>query len=262
MKLLFVFLAAGLVGCANPYASFYFDQTGGLDVTQSDRVVLSDAPPKIYRGSEPGADGKALLQMGYAMVGYSHFNAASASEPQLVEQAKKVHAEMVVTYSEYTNTVSGSIPLVLPNTTTSSTTMTGSAYGSGGYTSMTGSAYTTTTGSQTTYIPYNTNRYDFFATYWVKMKPFSFGAYFEDLTAEVRREIGSNKGIIVTTVVNDSPAFIADIFEGDILKSFNGQEIVNAADFAAKISASSGQRVEVGVLRGAELLLKQVELRD
>ena len=127
---------------------------------------------------------------------------------------------------------------------------------------MSGTAYTTSTGTQTTYIPYNTNRYDFAATYWVKMKPFSFGIYFDELTPEVRREIGSNKGVVVMTVVNDSPAFMADIFEGDILKSFNGEEIVNANDFAEKIAAAAGQSVEVEVLRGPETLLKQVQLRD
>ena len=262
MKLIPVLLAAILVGCANPYSAFYFDQTGGLDVTQSDRVVLSDAPPKIYRGSDPQADQRALLQMGYAMVGYSHFNAASASESQLVAHATKVHAEMVVTYSEYTNTLSGSIPLTLPNTTTSSTTMTGSAYGTSGYAAMSGTAYTTTTGTQTTYIPYNTNRYDFSATYWVKLKPFSFGIYFDDLTPETRREIGSNKGVVVTTVVNDSPAFMADIFEGDILRSFNGETVINTHDLANKMSAASGQRVEVEIIRGAETLFKQVQLRE
>ena len=262
MKLLLTLIALGLVGCANPYAAFYFDQTGGLDITQSDRVVLSDAPPKVYRGNDPEADRKTLLQNGYALVGYSHFNAASASESQLIAQAKKVRAEMVVTYSAYTNTVSGTIPLTMPNTRTSTTTMTGSAYGPSGYTSMSGTAYTTSTGTQTTYIPYSTNRYDFAADYWVKLKPFSFGAYFDDLTPEARREIGSNKGVIVTTVVNDSPAFMADIFEGDILRSFNDEEIVNSVDFGAKISGAAGQRVEVGVLRGAEMLLKQVELRD
>lgn len=262
MKHLLVVVVLGLAGCANPYAAFYFDQTGGVDITQSDRVVLTGAPPKVYRGQDPEADRKALLQNGYAMVGYSHFNAASASEPQLMAHAKKVHAEMVVTYSTYTNTVSGNIPLTMPNTTTSTTTMTGSAHGPSGYTSMSGTAYTTSTGTQTTYIPYSTNRYDFAATYWVKLKPFSFGVYFDDLSPEVRRQIGSNKGVIITTVVNDSPAFMADIFEGDILRSFNGSEIVNSIDFQEMISTAAGQTIEVEVLRGSETLIKMVQLRE
>lgn len=262
MKHVLILMALSLVGCANPYAAYYFDQTGGMDITKSDRIVLSGVPPTVYRGQDPEADRKALLQNGYAMVGYSHFNAASASDSQLIAQAKKVHAELVITYSAYTNTVSGAIPFTTPNTTTSTTTMTGSAYGPSGYTSMSGTAYTTSTGTQTTYIPYSTNRYDFAATYWVKMKPFSFGVYFDDLSPEMRRQIGSNKGVIIITVVNDSPAFMADIFEGDILRSFNGNEIVNSSALQEMIAAAAGQSVEVELLRGTETLLKQVQLRE
>lgn len=105
VKLLLKLIALGLVGCANPYAAF--DQTSGLDITQSDRIVCSDAPPKVFRGNDPEADRKALLQNGYALIGHSRFNAASAFESQLVTHAQKVHAKMVVTYSAYTNFVSG-----------------------------------------------------------------------------------------------------------------------------------------------------------
>jgi len=250
-----------LAGCANPYAQFYTDQTDGEDLAASDRVILSNAPPKVYAGSEPEADSQTMMQNGYVMVGYSHFNAASAEEPQLLAQAKKVHAEIVLTYAEYTNTVSGAVPLTLPNTQTSNTTMTGTAYGSGGFTTMSGTATTTTTGTKTTYIPYNTNRYDFGASYWVKLKPLSLGVYYDDLTPETRRAIGSNKGVYVVTVVNDSPAFMADIFPGDIIKRINGAEVINSEDCSSRIRALAGTTVDLAILRDGEEVTKTVELR-
>ena len=201
------------------------------------------------------------MQNGYALVGYSSFNAAKATESQLIAQAEAVNAEIVLSYAEYTNTVSGVVPLTLPDTQVSQTTMSGTAYGSGGYTSMNGTATTTTTGTKTTYIPYSTNRYDFEASYWVKLKPMSLGVYAEDLTTETRRAIGSNKGAFINLVVNDSPAFMADLFPGDIVRRFNGEEVINTQDFIDRISASAGSTVTITVLRDGEEITKTIALR-
>jgi S1-C subfamily serine protease len=259
---IFALLSLAFVGgCANPFTQFYTDTTGGVDITQSEMVVLADQAPQIYAGGDIETDRETMLQNGYAIVGYSSFNAANATETQLRAQAEKVNAEIVVYYSEYTNTVSGSVPLTLPTTQTSTTNMQGTAYGSGGYATMTGTATTTTTGSRTTYIPYSTDRYDFAATYWVKLKPMSLGVYFEDLTTETRQRIGSNKGVFITTVVNDSPAFMADIFPGDIVRTMNGRKVISQQDFSEKIAASAGKRVELGLLRDDELITKVVQLR-
>ena len=261
MRILALLTLTCLGGCANPFATFYTDTAGGIDVTTSDRVILSDEPPKAYAGNDIEADRQTMLQNGYTMVGYSHFNAANATETQMLGQAKKVSAEIVVYYSEYTNTVSGSVPLTLPTTQTSTTNMQGTAYGSGGWATMSGTAITTTTGSQTTYIPYSTNRYDFSATYWVKLRPMALGVHFEDLTPETRKRIGSNKGVFITTVINDSPAFMADFFPGDIVKSLNGRDVVNQQDFTTRIGAVAGQKVEIQLLRDDGLITKTVQLR-
>lgn len=261
MRVMIFAVTSLLAGCANPYAQFYTDQTGGVDLSTAETVILSNAPPTVYAGSDPKVDYQTMLQNGYGMVGYSYFNAAQASESQLLAQARKVRAEMVLTYSEYTNTVSGAVPLTLPNTQTSHTTMSGTAYGSGGYATMNGTATTTATGTSTTYIPYNTNRYDFGASYWVKLKPMSLGVYVEELTPETRRAIGSNKGAFVTTVVNDSPAFMADIFPGDIVRRFNGEEVINQQDLINRISTSAGTTIELVLLRDGDEITKMVALR-
>lgn len=250
-----------LGGCANPFATYYTDMTGGMDITQSDRVILSGQPPTAYRGTDVEADTRTMRANGYGLVGYSHFNAPSVMESQMMAQATAVNAEVVVHYSEYTNTVSGSIPLTTPKTETSTSNIQGSAYGSGGYTNFSGTATTTTNTTQTTYIPYNTRRYDFMATYWVKMKPPSLGLYVEDLLPETRRAIGSNKGVFITTVVNDSPAFMADILAGDIVKAINGNEVIDSEDFMELISLFRGQQVSIDVLRGDETVTKDVQLR-
>ena len=169
---------------------------------------------------------------------------------------------MVISYSDYTGTRSGVVPLTLPDTQTSTTNMSGNVYGSGGYASMTGTATTTTTGSKTTYIPYSTDRYDFIATYWVKLKSQAFGAYFENLSQDQRREIGSNKGALLTIIVNGSAAFNADFFPGDIIRKVNNAEVIDIESFSQLIRHHKGQSVTIELVRDKETIVKQVQLNN
>lgn len=262
MRLISIALCLILTGCANGYSQFYHDRTGGIDITQYDAAIISNDTPTVYRGRDLEADSLGMLQNGYMMVGYSSYNGANGSESQIIQQARKAHATMAISYSEYTSTRSGVIPLTLPDTQTSTTNMSGSVYGSGGYASMTGTATTTTTGSKTTYIPYSTDRYDFIATYWVKLKPQAFGAYFENLSQEQRREIGSNKGALLTIIVNGSPAFNADFFPGDIIRKVNNAEVVDIESFSQLIRRHKGQSVTIELVRDNETIGKQVQLNN
>jgi hypothetical protein len=205
-------------GCATLFAQFYYDKTGGADLTKLPSVVLPTGEPQVYRGNKPEQDALKMFEDNYNLIGYSLFNARNVDENSAVAQAKKVHAPVVILYSKYTGSVSGSIPLTLPDTQTSSTSLYGSAYGYGGYASYSGTAYTTTYGSKTTYIPYTVHRSDYLATYWIKMKPPIFGTHIKDLTPEIRQQIGSNKGMLVYAVIKGSPAFEADILKSDVLK--------------------------------------------
>lgn len=177
-------------------------------------------------------------------------------------QAKAVQAELVLVYSKYTGTRSGVMPLTLPDTQTSTTTLSGSAYGSGGYGSFYGTANTTTYGSKTMYMPYSVDRYDCLATYWIKMKPPIFGVYVRDLTPEIRQSIGSNKGLLVNAVVKNSPAFRADILKGDILRKIGDVELYDPASFREIVAKFAGQKVMVDILRDGKELQKEIQLEQ
>ena len=47
-----------------------------------------------------------------------------------------------------------------------------------------------------------------------------------DLTDDLRKQLGSNRGVVVNVVVKGSPAFNADIMRGDIITQIN-KEIVS-----------------------------------
>lgn len=177
MKRLILLIALLVTGCANPFAKFYQDRTGGIDLASSPYVVLPSGEPKLYQGTDPKTDQQSMLENGYSLVGFSSFNASNINVDNALIQAKTVHAEIVLVYSKYTGTNSGVLPFTLPDTQTSTTTLSGSVYGSGGYGNLYGTANTTTYGSKTMYIPYSVDRYDCFASYWIKMKPPIFGVY-------------------------------------------------------------------------------------
>ena len=249
-----------LAGCAAPFSKYYYDQTGGIDVAQAPTVVHTEGKPRLLRGNSVKDDSLKMLEEGYAMIGYSSFNAGNVNEKGALSQAKKVHAAAVIIYSKYTNTVSGAMPLTLPNTQTSSTSLYGSAYGSGGYANYSGNAYTTTYGTRTAYIPYSVRRSDYLATYWVKLKKPIFGAHLRELSTETRQELGSNHGMMVNAVIDGSPAFQADILRGDILRKIGNLEIASTGDFQTALKRYQGKSVSVVVFRNGETLVKKLKL--
>jgi membrane-associated protease RseP (regulator of RpoE activity) len=251
-----------LLGCANNFSKFYYDKTGGIDLSKSPNVILSNDDPKILRGGNPEIDGQNMLEQGYALVGYSSFNSKNVNENQAILQAKQVYASVVILYSKYTHTVSGSIPLTLPTTHTSTTDVVGNTYGPGGVNTFSGTATTTTYGSQTTYIPYSVDRYDFLATYWIKRKPPVLGVIPNDLNQETRQKIGSNKGVIVRAVVKNSPAFRADILKDDIIRKIEDMEVFDARSFLEAVAKYQGRTVNIIILRNGQEINKEIKLNE
>jgi len=262
--LAFLLTVGQLFGCApNPYTKFYYDQSGGKDVLTMPQVVPPEpnAKPLLFQGGgDKNNDYIAMFENGYTNIGYSSFNGSNVNTDLALKQAIKVHASAIVLYSQYRNTVSGVMPLTLPNTQISTTNMNGTAYGSGGFGTFNGHATTTTTGTQTTYIPYNVDRYDYGATYWIKIKPPIFGVRYQDLNADTRAKLESNKGVEVIAVVKNSPEYKADIFRGDILRKVGAQDIYDSKSFSDSLERYKGQLVEVEIFRNGKTLNKEIEL--
>jgi len=254
-------LSALLQGCATPFAQFYYDQTGGADLSKLPSVVLPTGEPQVYRGSDQEQDALIMLEDNYNLVGYSSFNAGNVDEDGAIKQAKKVNASVVILYSKYAGTVSGSVPLTLPDTRTSSTSLYGNAYGSGGYASYSGTAHTTTYGTKTMYIPYTVVRSDYLSTYWIKMKPPIFGTYIRDLTPEIKQQIGSNKGVLIYAVIKGSPAFEADILNSAVLRKIGDVAVFDMDSFQKALADYEGRETDVVIVRGDKELHKSVKLQ-
>jgi hypothetical protein len=255
-------LCSTLGGCINPYAQFYIDQTGGKDITQEPSIITSTGEPKLIQGVDVDADTKRMLENSYSLIGFSSFNAASVNQQSAVAQAKRVHAETVIVYSHYTNTLQGVMPITTPDTQTYNTYNSGTIYGSGGgYANYSGSSYGTSYGTKTTYMPYAIARYDYFASFWVKIRP-ALGIYFDDLTDELRKRMESNKGAYITIVVKNSPAFVNDLLPGDVIRRVNNTEIIDKEHLRNVIGNEKGNEIEIQIDRNGQTVTKHIRLQN
>ncbi|NCA70503.1 MAG: PDZ domain-containing protein [Sphingobacteriia bacterium] len=246
-----------LQGCATPFSEFYYDFTEGVDLTKDPRVVLPTGDPQLYRGTDPEQDAVRMFQDGYILIGYSQFNAGRVDEDDAVRHAKSLHASVVILYSKYTGSVSGVVPLTLPDTSTTTSQVSGIVHGK----PYSGTVETTTYGSTTTYMPYTVHRSDYLATYWMKLsKTPAFGVVIIDLTPENKQHIGSNQGMLIYAVIKGSPAFQADLLEGDILRAIGDSPVFDQDTFNRAVDRYQGTETDVTLFRGTREIHRSVKI--
>lgn len=218
MRILLTLGVCLLCGCASGYAKFYRSAVGATpEVITKNRAAPAPKAPALERaGGAPVDVVAAYGRRGYALIGYSSFNSGRReSDSAAVAQGADVGADIVVVVDpRYTGSVSTTVPITTPTATTSYTTGTATAYGPGGPVTAYGNATTTTYGSQTNYLPLTIQRFDYGALYFYK-RHWVFGALFRDLNDDERRALQSNRGVYVSTLVDGSPAFNADILAGE-----------------------------------------------
>lgn len=245
-----------LTGCTNPFAKFYQDSSGGLDVSNSPLVVLPAGEPRIFSGTNPGVDRQRMLEEGYGLLGFSSFDARHADATDALSHAKAVHAELVLLYASVQATNSGRAPLVPLDAPASSETTSGSA--SGGLESASKAVNPAADDTQNKTAPETAVHY--YASYWIKRSPPIFGAQVRDISPELRQSVSGKKGVVVSAVVRNSPAARADIHTADILQKIGDTDLYTAKAFPGVLEKFAGQKVAIELLRGADALRKEVQL--
>ena len=161
--------------------------------------------------------------------------------------------------SKYTHTISGAMPLEVPQTTTSFSTGTATAFGPGGTATAYGSGMTTTYGSQTVMMPYSIARSDFGAIFFAKVRP-KVGIFYLPTDEETRKRLQTNAGVIVKEVMEGSPAFRADILPGDVILAIENDQIQSAENCQQMINKYEGQNVVFHLNRDGKSLEKKIEI--
>jgi PDZ domain len=267
-----IFTLLVVAGCVNGFEKYYKPSPNADQILKSPYNAPVSATPLIYNYSnDPKVDNHNALRAGYVPIGSADFyaNARKVSQSQLVAQAKSVGASLVLIHTSFRDTVSGSVPFTVPNApivSTVSTSGTVNSYGSGGYATGTysGTGTITTPGGSTTYqMPYQFDRNNYDATFWVKRdtSKIMLGINPGPLTDAQRHELQRNSGIVAAVVVNGTPAFQANILEGDILLKINDEDLIEPATMVAQTEKYAGQTVTFQILRDGQPKTIRVTLR-
>jgi hypothetical protein len=264
MRSLFVAVLAVsfLAGCANGFKQFYTPFPGATpELIAAERVSPPPATPFVERSQPAPADQvlAAYARRGYSPVGSSMFNGGGqVSEEQAVAQGRDVGADLVLIFNpRYTGTVTSTVPITTPTSSTTYSSGTATAYGPGGPVTAYGTGTATTYGTTTTYVPISVNRSDYGAVYFVKRKQ-HFGAFWRNLNDSERQQMQTNKGVVITLVVDGAPAYAADILVGDIITQVNGEPVTSQEALNQYLRARRGQAVLVDLVRNGNKLQKTV----
>lgn len=260
------FILLLLSGCASGYKSFYTPAPG----ITPESIAINRANPApaipVLERSAPG-NSEAILtayaKRGYVMIGHAMFNSGmTESESAALKQGKTVGADLVLVFNpQYTGSVTSNIPVTTPTTTTSYTTGSATAYGSGGSVTAYGNATTTTYGTRTTYIPMTVNRSDYGAVFFVKQR-FNFGAFARDLNDSERQKLQTNKGAVIVAIVDDTPAFMADVLPGDIISTIDGEPVYGQSSYTRMLDGRRGKKIRIEIIRNGERIEKIVQLNQ
>jgi len=226
----------GCVTTSNGFGQFYQDMIG---------TGITNVPPysgttEILVASNPTNDVKDLYRNGFVLLGTSAFQGPPQPDVALMSQAKKVGADFVLLRSAYLGSHQAAVPWVQYNpgqtyTTASSGTVNATAWGGGGYAYGTGNYFgtstTTTPGTfSTQVIPLTVHRYEYEAGFFRRKKPPILGVLPQPLPPEIRQKLERNTGAFIWVVMAGSPAFNANILEGDVILKINGLDVLSDAD--------------------------------
>ena len=120
---------------------------------------------------------------------------------------------------------------------------------------------TTTPGTvHTDYVPYETRVYEYSAYFWRRMKPDIFGATFKPIPDDLRTKLQRNTGAYIDVVVQDSPAFKANVMQADVLIQVAEEPVATVTEALTALRSHAGKKVQVKVIRDTQTIPFEVQL--
>jgi C-terminal processing protease CtpA/Prc len=229
---------------ANDWEKFYTPSSFAKDRL----IPASDEPELIPSTGSVEDDIKAMWERGFAPIGYSFFNTGNSKTKDAQKLAKKLRARYFVIRTQLTSSYTTNMPWTSPKTTTSYTSGTVSASGSGGYAQGNYSGTATTQSTQTSYIPITINRFDKGAIYFAETPKRGIGVFVRKPTDGEARAIDTRRAFFIMAVRDGSPAYKADILPGDVIIRVNDQP----ADVENWEAALRGLSLSVKILRNGQ----------
>ena len=262
LSLVLILPCVFLSGCiTNNYQKFF--NPPNFTVSNSNGFQPYSGGTVVYNTSDFQRDGEILLRGGYGDIGFSGFSGGgSATKEQLLEHAKAIGADVVLSNVEFQGSSQSALPVLTYNPGTSSTTYSQGSANAQAYNNRGGSAYgtasysgTSTTTSPGTYstqvIPITVNTYKWEASFWRKMLPPILGVRAENLPATLRQKLQRNSGAHVTMVIDGSPAFYANILPGDVIIGIGDETNIIGDEIFSVALKYAGRKIDIKLLRAS-----------
>ena len=252
-----IFLLIFTVGC-NPFIKHY----QGLEHAHLEPgYIPSSKEIEIKFSSDIKRDAYAKIRESYFLVGQSNFiiNPSYVSIEQIKEQASRIGAEVVLVSEKYRQTVTGSMPLLVPDSKTSHTDIYTSTNTPYGVLNTSGVASTTTYGTKTINMPYRTSVNEYHALFFAKYK-YKWGFYVDELDNQDRERLHTNTGVKIVNIVNNTPFFNARIFIGDVILKINDQSIYSTKQFKKIKINPQITTMDLTINRNGKIINKTVSL--
>ena len=249
-----------LAGCANPYAKSY-KSLSDPEYIAAYRTAPAPAEPTLALGTNPVQDVQTYYENSFEALGFSMFSDELSTQQKAIEQGRTVGADLVVYYEPiYQRTNTQAVPVSLPTQQTVSSYGQATAYNNyGGTATAYGSSYATVSGQQWTAIQVSRDSYFQTATYYVRTNQ-PLGLHFRAPTTAEAQALGTQRAVVITSIVRGSAAYQADLLPGDtILKADNlsVDQIPNAVDF---VRMRQGKTVDVMLVRNGKSIIKKLTI--
>lgn len=237
MKLpVLLLLAASLGGCA---ASGYRQHYEPHQPPPADARYLgeNEAPLVVRVAPDAYADTvQRYRSRGHAVLGSATFSGRAEPRRAALAQARRVRATVVVLTSRYSGTATEIVPLHVPGTDLvpvhGVATIEGRRVPVRSYQAI----YTTHVVPMATQV----HLYDHVAAFLVRREAVPpAGLELTALTPPLRRLHERNSGAVVDVVHEDSPAFRADVLEGDLIVAVDGEPVASVAAAEAALAAAA-----------------------
>lgn len=253
---IFLFLVIAS-GCAHPVTTYYKDVLNGENLSKIPSIEKCAEPELVLVNTDK--DYISFEENGWIVIGASNWNGPLiVTDTAAKEKALENKACLITYFKKYDKTVSGNMPLVLPNNQTSYTNYSGNV----GNKPIYGTGTTTTYGTTTSYIPYSVDRYEHEIGFWVKKTKFRLGIKAAELNDEARKIIQSNKGVLIELVIKNTPAYNADILKDDIIVKIGDVKITDLASFHATLESTKSGPIQFSLTRNGLNIVKTVVLGD
>ncbi len=162
--------------------------------------------PRLHSGSDKVQDYYRLLEDGYDMLGYSSFEFGDVAPEKLRQHATRLGADIVLVYTQGVDSLARRQAR------------------KGGVEPAPGE---------------NGTRYEYFATYWVKLPPPLLGLHVQ------REHQEADTGLEVLAVVKHSPAAMAGFRRGDVLTGVGTVTVHHPEQLSREVRRWAGKSVEV-----------------